>query len=353
VILNVFSDRYQRLAKNLFGLSSLWLGEDHLVYVKGSGFLMPFTEEYKRFQLSEIQAVNVAKTSRLGMGLLYLFILLVCALVITLVLVFTQELRPAAVVVLSIFIAVALATAALLLRHLILGPTCVCDLQTRLTRERLTPLNRYHRALETVRRVEGLVRESQRGIVAGGAEETREGLSVRHAGSRATDFYQIPRPVPAVFALFLGLGLASLSALHLESLVLTGGILFLLVAASLLLTLSLVSVVRKPTPESIRAVLWVLLGLHFFVIGIGTVYFLIAATREPAYTVGLAGPLEAFTALASEGGMILYGVFVGLFLGFSGAGLWGLLLAGKWKRQIRFAATLAGTSTVAEKGDTV
>jgi hypothetical protein len=70
--LKAFTDNYQRLARDLFGLSSLWLGKDHLVYVKGTGFLVPFTEEYKRFRLSEIQAVNVARTSRIGFSLLYL-----------------------------------------------------------------------------------------------------------------------------------------------------------------------------------------------------------------------------------------------------------------------------------------
>ena len=159
--MKTFSDRYSRLAKGLFGLSSLWLGEDHLVYVKGSGFLMPFTEEYKRFRLSEIQAFTVAKTSRVGLGMLYLFILLGCAVVSTLIYALSETLRPVTIVVLSVFLAVGLATFALLLRHLILGPTCVCDIQTRLTRERLRPLNRDHRALETLRRVEGLVRESQ------------------------------------------------------------------------------------------------------------------------------------------------------------------------------------------------
>jgi hypothetical protein len=91
-------------------------------------------------------------------------------------------------------------------------------------------------------------------------------------------------------------------------------------------------------------VLWLLLGLHFLIIGIGTVYYLVVATREPAYTVGLTGPLEAYTAIPSEGGMALYGVFVGLLGAMTGASITGLLLAGRWRTKIRIAANLVAPS---------
>jgi hypothetical protein len=335
-----FSEKYQRLAGGFFGLSSLWLGDDHLVYVKGSGFLTPVLEEYKRFRLSEIEAINVAKTSRVGMSVVYLGALLFCAAVVALFMAFGDPTAIAVVVFLSVFLLGGLVAAAALLRHLILGPTCVCDLQTRLTRERLRPLNRYHRTLETILRVEPLVRQSQAGVVA---VEGRTDESSRLLGSRAAGPYQIPTQVSIAFSLFAFLGFAALAALHLESLVVTGGVLLLLLGASLTLTVALVAVVRKPTPESIRGVLWILLGIHFLVVGAGAVYFVIAAAREPAYTVGATGSLEAFTAIAAEGGWIVYGLFVALFLGFAAAGGGGLALVAKWKRQIRQAAALVAT----------
>ncbi len=300
---------------------------------------MPFVEEYKRFRLDEIEALTVAKTSRIGMGLLYLFLLLVFSGIAALLLLLTETMGPVTAILLSVCSLAGLAVAALLLRHLVLGPTCVCDLQTRLTRERLRPLNRYHHALETVRRVEGLVRESQAGILAAGETDA----AARPTASRAADFYQVPGPVPASFAVFALLGFAALASLFLENPAFAGLVLLFLLGASLLLILALVSVVRKPTPESIRTVLWALLALHFLVVGTGTVYFLVVAMRDggEAYTVGITGPLEAFAAISSEGGMVLHGVFAALFLGFSGAGLWGLALSRKWKRQIRLAASLA------------
>lgn len=336
--MNSFHDKYQRLARDRFGLSSLWLGEDHLVYVKGSGVLMPFVEEYKRFRLSEIEAFTVAKTPRTGKTVLLVLILIACLAAASLLLALDKDPGPVSITFISLFFVGGLGALTLLLRHLILGPTCLCDIQTRLTRERLRPLNRYHRALETVRRIEELVRESQSAIVTSDVGE--EPTAPRHR-VRDDRFYQVPAVVPPTFGLFAALGLAALAALHLESIVLTGGILLLLMAASLLLSLALVSVVRKPTPESVRTVLWILLGLHFLVLGAGMVYYLVVATREPSYTVGLTGPLEAFTALASEGGMVLYGAFVGFFLGFVGVGLWGFAVSGKWRRQIRLAEALS------------
>ncbi len=334
-----FHDRYRRLARGRFGLSSLWLGEDHLVYVKGSGLLTPYVEEYKRFRLREIEALTVAKTSRTGRTVLYLLALVFCLAAASLILAFDDDPGPVSVAFVSLFVLGGLGVLALLARHFILGPTCCCDIQTRLTRERIRPLNRYHRALETVRRIEELVRESQAGVLASDGL----GTPADRPAVRDDRFYQVPRVAPPAFAWFAALGIAALVALHLESMVFAGGILLALVGGSLLLTLALVSVVRNPTPEPVRTALWVLLGLHFLVFGVGTVYYLVVATREPAYTVGLTGPLEAFAAIASEGGLVLYGVFAGFFLGFAGAGLWGFALSGKWRRQIRLAESLFGS----------
>lgn len=343
------SSRYERLARDRLGHSSLWLGEDHLVHVRGSGFLVPFSEEYRRFSLSEIEAFTLARTSRVGKGLLYLSVVLMSAALATLVLLLSESLRPVTVVFLSLFILAGLVGFALLLRHLVLGPTCVCDLQTPLSRERIRPLNRYHHTRQVVARIEGLVRETQAGLAASRAEgNTGEGV-VRATVSRPANFFEIPRMAPPAFAVFILVGILGLAGLHLESVLVTGAILLLLVAASQLLTIALIAVVRKPTPEAIRLALWSLLGIHFVVIGAGAVYFLFAATRDPAYTVGLTGPLEAFTAIATDGGLVVYGLFVALFLGSAAGGLAGLVQTAKWRRQIRLGASLAGGAEKVEE----
>ena len=144
-------------------MSSLWLGEDHLVYVRGSGLLMPFSEEYKRYRYRDIQAVSVAKTSRVVGIVLFILGLISCAGLMALVLwqIGDEGVTALKAVSLSVLSFGALAFAAGLLSHLILGPTCVCDIQTSLSRDRLRPLSRYLRALQVVDRLKGLVRESQ------------------------------------------------------------------------------------------------------------------------------------------------------------------------------------------------
>ncbi len=336
--LKAFQEKYQCLAKGFLGKSSLWLAEDHLVHVKGRGFLMTFVEDYQRFRLSEIQSINVAKTKRGGLTTLYVSVLVIAALIATLVLVVNDR-TPGVVIGASIFLVIALAAFALLLRHLILGPTCVCDLQTRITRERVRPLVRYHQAVETVRRIEGLVRESQEKVVI--PDEPGAERMVRLATVRRADFFQIPRLVPIVFAVFIGLAVLALAATILESVLLVGLTLPVFLAASLLLSISLLAVVRQPTPQSIRAVLWLLLGLHFIVVGGATIYYLVASVRDRAYAIGITGPLEALAGMANEGGVVVFSSLAGLFLGEAVAGVVGLVLVAKWKKRIRQAAALA------------
>lgn len=339
--LKSFADTYRRIGRDFFGMSSLWLAEDHLVYVKGTGFLMPFLEEYKRFRLADIQAITLARTSRLGKGFLYLLMMLACAATIVLIFSLADTMRPITVAMLSVLGVGGLFSLALLVRYLILGPTCVCDLQTSLTRERLRPLTRYHKTRQTIIMIEALIRESQAGMM----EQTEladdaTGSPMRRAATFQSDVFQVPGVVGPGFGVFLILGLAGLAGLHLESVALTAAVLLMILLGSLSLTTSLVAVVRKSTPESLRILLWITMGIHFLAVGAGAVYFLMAATAEPAYTIGLTGPLEAFAGIATTGGVVFYTIFLGLFLGYFVAGFGGLLEIAKWRRRLLVAGTL-------------
>ncbi len=323
-------------------MSSLWMGRDHLVYVKGSGFLAPYTEEYKRYRYGDIQAVSVAKTSRIGRSILYSLGLLFFSGLIALVLGLSSDagIGVGSAVFLSILSLGGLGMFAMLLRHLILGPTCVCDVQTSLSRDRIRPLNRFPRALEAIGKIEPMVRESQSALL-----DAERGDDSQSATISLMDSFQIPRPVRATFAGFSVMGLACLAALHLESLWLTGLILVGLLVLSLLLTLSLVASVRKATPESVRSALWIQLGLLFLLIGSGAVYFLLVATRDPAYTIGITGPLEAYTAVASEGGLTGYLIFLGLAMGMLICGVAGMVIARGWQQKITHLTALPSSLT--------
>ncbi|MEM9283029.1 MAG: hypothetical protein AAGA96_14470 [Verrucomicrobiota bacterium] len=329
-------DQFARLGKGLFGMSSLWMGDDHLVYVRGSGILMPFTEEYKRYRYRDIQTISLARTSRIGGSILYTMGLLFIAGMIALVFGLSADNGinlPTAVLLSFLFVTALLLTAGLL-RHLVLGPTCVCDIQTSLSRDRIRPLSRYLSATQAIEQIEKKIRESQEALFEQ-SNDSSGSLDARPAITLQVEHFQIPKPVLFNFACFGFLGLLCAVALHLENIALTAIVIVAMLGQSLLLTLSLIASARKATPESIRTVLWIQLGFFFVFIGVAVVYFLIVATREPTYTVGITGPLEAYTAIAAEWGGIGYGVFLTIAFGMLATGLSGVILGANWAKRIR------------------
>ncbi|MDF1825341.1 MAG: hypothetical protein P1U68_11905 [Verrucomicrobiales bacterium] len=318
-------------------MSSLWRGKDHLVYVKGSGYLIPLTEEYKRYRFEDIQAISISEKSRIGLAIVHSMGLLFFAgpLILVLSLINWETFGIGAAVSISILTLGALFFLSLLMRHLILGPVCICDLQTNLSRDRIRPLNRLHASRECVAAIESDIRAAQSGMTEDAEGKNSE--TVREADPREGERFSIPLSVVPTFAGMMAFGLGALATLHLESVVLTGMMLLVLLLVSFLITFSLITSVRKPTPESIRSLLWVMLGLLFVFLGTATVYLLISAVNDPVYTLDFMGPLEALTGVASGGGIGFYLVFVILSLGFFGAGLGGILNTMKWRTRIRQA----------------
>src|SRR5437762_11770822 len=108
----------------------LYLGPDHLLQTASTGY----SETYKRFYFRDIQAIVIRKTNA---GLFWTFFWLIPAFIMALVAVLAP--RPTATAVLWII------AGALLLLPLIsflLGPTCVCHLQTAVQTEKLPSLKR-------------------------------------------------------------------------------------------------------------------------------------------------------------------------------------------------------------------
>ncbi len=325
-------------------MSSLWLGEDHLVYVRGTGLMMPYSEEYKRYRYSDIQAVSIAKTSRVAGIVLFSLGLISCVGLLALVLwqIGYEGVTALKAVFLSVLSFGALAFAAGLVSHLILGPTCICDIQTSLSRDRLRPLNRYLRAQQVVERLEGLVRQSQEELLGnrgGGGDSVGDS----RAATTEVEAFQVPRSASINFGVFTGIGVMLILALMLESIFLTGTTLALLMGCSLILSLSLIASMKRATPDAIRSMLWVQLGLLFLLTASGTIYYLLVAIQNPEYTIGITGPLEAFTAIAAEGGLVGYLTFAVLSLGILVSGISGSVIATRWKAKI--AQVEAGSDT--------
>jgi hypothetical protein len=326
---------YTRLAQAPGKGTSLWLGEDHLVYVKGVGFGFASKEENRRFRYREIQAITTAGTSRLAKGILLGAALFGSLAILGLIfgLAAPDGLELGGAVAASIFGISSLLCGGLLMRHLILGPTCVCDLQTTLTTERLGFLNRLYRATEVARAIEERVRLSQLDL----QESVKEGvgqLATTTASAALRAAYTVPSLVVPTSLAFAAYGLMLLAGLHLEIVALTGTILVATLGLSILLILALVVTVRRVTPESIRMTLWILLGLLFVLTGVSSVTYLILAATEPAYTDGVTGPLEAFTAMGSAGGGVIYGIILTLGLAIFIDGMICCLVAIRWKQRL-------------------
>ena len=135
-------------SRGVAGYSHVWLGDDHLLLVTSSGY----SEEYRRFFFSDIQAFTISKTPRGAIvngvfgGLTILFGALGFATP-----------NPGAlflwVVALICGMTVAINAA--------LGPTCSLQVQTAIARHPLPPLNRLRRARKVLARIQPLIVAAQ------------------------------------------------------------------------------------------------------------------------------------------------------------------------------------------------
>lgn len=332
---------YRRIAKGAAGMSSLWQGPDHLVYVRGSGILLPFSEDYLRFRYRDIQAFTVRRTGRIVMSLLWGLLAVVPAAFGFLILAVRDPgpVGPVALFFLASFFGSSLLGVLGLVRHLILGPTCRCEIMTSLKRENLRPLNRLHRAHEAIALMEGPIREAQAreriGEDRGG--DPRDSLARREREKERDFALRVSPLVPATFGVFTLFAFAGLVTLVLESLVITGLGFALFSVGALLLLATLILSVRVPTPDPLRASLWALLGSVFVLFGTGAVFFVVAASENPEYTIGILGPLEAFSAVMVAGGAFFFWLHLALLVTTLLVSLAGLIQTARWRERVAAA----------------
>ena len=139
---------------------SLWLGQDHLLFIDSNGY----TESYKRFYFRDIQTFTVALTKR---RLVWNWILgsLTGLCVIGWIADASSSSPTSSVGAIIFGILVTLLFAIPLLVNNLLGPTCTCQIKTAVQAEELPPLNRLHRARRVLARLRSLINESQRQLV--------------------------------------------------------------------------------------------------------------------------------------------------------------------------------------------
>jgi hypothetical protein len=149
---------YKRLAptrqRTTFGIfsvsrSSLWLGNDHILMIDGTGY----TENYKRFFFRDIQAISFRKTVRWIIRSLSFGVLVVL---------FAVCIRLTNDITLRyIYGSVAAFFALVILIDLAMGPTCIAHLRTAVQTEELPSLNRLRRGRRVLARLRPLIAEAQ------------------------------------------------------------------------------------------------------------------------------------------------------------------------------------------------
>lgn len=144
----------------------LWLAPDHLLSVTNQGY----TEDYKRFQLKDIQSITLQKTQR---GRIINFVLAGVALCFVLPALCGWMLQWDTVGVWVLAGHGAFFLVALLI-NMALGPTCICTLRTAVQAERLYALPRIHSALRAIR----LIREAVDGTQGALSPEVIDGESM-------------------------------------------------------------------------------------------------------------------------------------------------------------------------------
>ncbi len=321
---------YRRLARGALGFSSVWLGGDHLLQVKGGGFILPFSEEYQRFRYRDIQAITLARGAGVWPGALAYLAGLAVTIAVGFFLLFQREPGEIALLIftLALPLPIGVLLLALLIRHVVLGPLCVFEIQTTLKQETLPAIRRWHQGRESLARLAEKVRVAQADLVAGVADDAPPAPDI------APEPLRVPTFTTTAFAIQAALGAVLVLLLHLPSLALAGLMLVLAILSGTPLLVALGNSTRQPAPEPLRRMLWTQLVAE---IGLGvtaTVYFIDQAINDPTFTLGLLGPVEAFSDISALGGFVFYLLFLVVGLAQLGIGFVGLAKTRHWRDQL-------------------
>jgi len=152
---------YRRLPGRAAGLASyhhLWLGPDHLLSVRATGY----SEEYKRFYFRDIQALIVRKTERREISsVIFTLLAIGCGLfvLVTPLLMWRGFWAVCTGVVLGC-----------LLVNWLRGPTCICHIRTAVQTEPLPTLKRLPTARKVIARLKPGIQDAQGPRAPGHAE---------------------------------------------------------------------------------------------------------------------------------------------------------------------------------------
>ncbi|MCB1097332.1 MAG: hypothetical protein KDN22_17295 [Verrucomicrobiae bacterium] len=165
---------YVRIARGFFGCSSFWRGDSHYLYVKGSGFLLPFSEEYFRFEFLKVQSVVATKTARgtvvsifCGAGAIIAALLAVASISGL----DGSPSDPVLYVLATLLVIAAMVCIAIIAVNIVLGPTCVFRIQTAVRAETIRPLSRWRHAQDVLASMQAEIELAQVAVLRKAPEQ--------------------------------------------------------------------------------------------------------------------------------------------------------------------------------------
>lgn len=141
----------------------LWLGPDHVLLTTNQGF----SESYKRFYFSDIQAVLLTQTRGGFIGNILLGFFAADLFAFSLGGLLFEWPQPVVITCAALGSLFALS----LLANWLRGPTCRCDIRTAVQTERVYSLNRIRKAAKTVAILRGAIEAEQGALTPGHVEE--------------------------------------------------------------------------------------------------------------------------------------------------------------------------------------
>ena len=143
--------KYRSMPGNVFSPVKLWMGPDHLMLTKQS----LVGEECRRFYFPDIQAIIVRRTHSSTNWRITLTLLTGTALILCL-----------AAWPTSIFMwFVAIALLGLLVRNLVMGPSCECHLKTGANLQRISSISRMKDAMKLLDIIRPAIRRAQEEVI--------------------------------------------------------------------------------------------------------------------------------------------------------------------------------------------
>lgn len=298
------------------GYHTLWLGPDHLLSIDSRRF----SEDYKRFYYSDIQAFIVRKTA-IG-KFKNLFLALFCALFILI------ALSAGDGRIIFLWVVAGTFFGALLMNSL-MGPTCMCHIKTAVQIEELPSLNLMRTTRKAMGRLRPLIEAAQGRLTR---EELGRGLSAEsYSGNPSAAFQasvQVLRHEPGRFhyafsLLLLAGGLFTGVSMIYNNMVVTLLMTCISMGTGACVIIALVKQQKSDVNDALRTVTWSALGYVCLDFIMSYIIYFIVIVKNPKIANNQLELFKAFSSISPLEspwltGLYLFCIACSLGLGISG-----------------------------------